>query len=332
MSFWCDESRAGWLRAAVAALGALLLASCGGGQQVQQFHPNRMIAFGDETSVIESVANDPDDPSGINGRKYSVNYKVDASTPRDCTTFPIWEQYVASGYGLVFPQCNPNSLSTTSQILATVGAHSADVSTQIDGFLASDSFDGKTLVTILAGKNDILDQYEAIKAGTVTQDAAIATLEAAGRALGDQVIRVAQAGGKVLIATVPDQGLLPYAVTEGIDAQTQLSLLTSRFNAKLRTSVGQLNDGHKIGLVLADELLQAMVKSGSYAAFDVACAVDVPDCNTLTLTTTTTTTMTVLPTSSSVASWIWSDAKHLGVAGQQQLGAAALSRAQNNPF
>ena len=74
-----DVRRQGWLAGismAVAAAG--LMAACGGGtSQVEPFKPGRVIAFGDESSVI---VND----GANNGRKYSVN-GLDANAARDCT-------------------------------------------------------------------------------------------------------------------------------------------------------------------------------------------------------------------------------------------------------
>ena len=65
------------VRKGVATLAGLLalagMASCGGGGQVDPFVPNRILAFGDELSVIQ-----PD------GRKYTVN----AFRITDATTSP----------------------------------------------------------------------------------------------------------------------------------------------------------------------------------------------------------------------------------------------------
>ncbi len=39
--------------AAAAGLSVVMLASCGGGTQIESFVPARVIAFGDEASLIE---------------------------------------------------------------------------------------------------------------------------------------------------------------------------------------------------------------------------------------------------------------------------------------
>ena len=91
--------RAALLSCGVLAVAALTV-SCGGGTQVQQFSASRVIALGDETSVID------DSLSPGNGRKYSINGTVSATDPTfDCKVNPIWIQLLAINYSLVFPQC-----------------------------------------------------------------------------------------------------------------------------------------------------------------------------------------------------------------------------------
>ena len=79
----------------------------------------------------------------------------------------------------MFPECNPSAITTTSHIYAANGGKVADVKTQIDTFIAAGPVTSDTLVTILAGQNDILEQYALVKAGTVTEAQAQATIEQA---------------------------------------------------------------------------------------------------------------------------------------------------------
>ena len=67
-----DFSMAGSRRLALglALSGTALLASCGGGTQVDEFVPTRLIAFGDEASAYEPLADS--DPNAHNRRKYTV--------------------------------------------------------------------------------------------------------------------------------------------------------------------------------------------------------------------------------------------------------------------
>ena len=71
---------------------ALLLASCGGsGDQVSDFEPKRIIAFGDESSVILDIEGNG------NGHKFSVNGTSSAVLMTiDCHQHPLWFQLVAS--------------------------------------------------------------------------------------------------------------------------------------------------------------------------------------------------------------------------------------------
>ena len=298
-----------------------LLASCGGGTQVERFVPSRVIVLGDETSVINA-----------GGSKYSINATVSATDlALDCKTHPIWVQVLANAYGLVFAQCNPTAAPVTGVMLSTPAAKVADIATQAAQMGA---LSGKDLVTVLAGANDILAQY-ARYPGVGEQQLA-AELEATGAALAAQVNAIANAGGKVLIATVPDLGLSPFAIAQraantDTDRAALLSRLTLRLNAKLRANI--INDGRRIGLLLADELVQTDVKFPStYGYVNVVAAACLssavlPAC----------TTATLQPASADVAaagsfSWLWADATHLSPGGHNQLGALAATRAAGNPF
>ncbi len=314
-------------------LAAGLLASCGGGEQVAKFAPNRVIAFGDETSVIDDFKGD------ANGRKYTLNATVSAADPTlACKINPIWIQVVAGAYGQVFPQCNPQPGAVTSpasRIRAMAGARVAGIAAQIDAQVAESTFTPKDLVTVLAGQNDILlDLYPNYPLQSEIDLTARA--EAAGAALGEQVNRIANAGAKVLLSTVPDLGLTPFAVTEraahtDIDRAGLLTRLTARFNGTMRATI--LNDGRKIGLILTDEYLQAVVRVAGGGGFtnvltpvcDLTKSTQVPpsalDCTTLTLIA-----------GGNGTAWLWADTTHLSSGGQAQFGSLALTRATNNPF
>ena len=299
---------------------AALLASCGGGERVQTFVPTRVIAFGDESSVINP-----------NGSKYSVNALLSgSSTLFDCASNPIWIQAVAAGYGLVFPQCAGTTPDPASRIYASNGAMVGDISAQIDQQLnLGGGFASGDLVTVLAGANDVIAQFQQYPA--VGEDQLSANLAVAGAALDDQVNRLAGYGAKVLIVTIPDMGLTPFAgdrsagSTDGNPAL--LTRLSTKFNDALLANL--LNDGHKIGLVQLDQYLKsvdtAAINGFAGAPFSnttqPACTVALPNCSTNTLV------------SDAVgASWLWADNRHLAPGGQASLGSIALSRAQNNPF
>jgi outer membrane lipase/esterase len=303
------------LGAATLAASALL-ASCGGGEQVERFNATRVLAFGDEYSVINT-----------DGTKYSVNaLQTGSATQIDCISNPLWVQSVASLYGLVFPQCAGTLPSVASRIYATPGATVADLAAQIDRHLQSGGFAPGDLATVFIGANDIVAQFQRFPA--VGEDQLTADVTALGAGLAAQVNRLAGYGARVLIVTVPDMGLTPFAgdrspgsVNPGV-----LSRLSTRFNDSLLLRV--LNDGRKIGLVQLDEYLKAVDTAtlrGSGSPYvnvtQPACAVALPNC----------TTGTLVPEAVGAA-WLWADARHFGAIAQGALASLAASRASNNPF
>lgn len=325
MSKFAAPTRAAAWRpvAALAVVGAALLAGCGGGDPVQAYVPQRILALGDETSVITS-----------DGRKYTVNALQTDNTTLDCASNPIWVQTIATSFGLVFPQCNPNAVaSPRSRILAAPGAKVADLKAQLDAQFAADGISSSDMVTVLVGMHDVLAQYRQYP--TVTAAQATAAVEAAGDALAVQVNRIAAAGGKVVLAKVLDLGQTPYGLAEqalykDIDRSAYLTALAARFNARLR--VGIVNDGRKIGLVQSDERLQTIVRFPSSFGFtnvtQAAClsTVTAPNCTSRTLGTDS------AGAAASGATWLWADALNLSAGGQSRLGEIGESVARNNPF
>ena len=309
---------------AVSLSGVALLAGCGGGEQVVKFVPTRILAFGDETSVLDNSA------GGANARKYSVNALAADGVTLDCVANPIWIQQVATGFGLVFPECNHAAVpvvAPTSRDYATPGARVADIVTQIDRHLAASHLSGTDLALVLAGANDVLALYAQYP--TVSEAELIVQAEAIGTVLGQQINRLAEAGTKVVVSTVPDLGLSPFGLAQEALAAGRSAVLThlsARLNAKLRVTV--VNDGRKIGLMFTDEALQTAYKFPSAASFvNVTGRACNPALASVALCTTAT-----LVTDGSATTWLWADATHLSAGGQALLGQIALSRAVNNPF
>lgn len=297
-----------------------LLAACGGGEQVSSFHPGRVIAFGDESSVINA-----------DGSKYTVNALLAGSSSAvDCASNPLWIQILASNYGFVFPQCNVTATpDPASRIWARNGAVVADLSAQIDQQLNEGGFQPNDLVTVLVGANDVVAQFALYPAQG--EDQLTANLVAAGTQLAAQVNRLAAYGAKVIVVTIPNLGLAPFGGDRSAGStDTNPALLTrlsTKFNDALLANL--LNDGHQIGLVQLDEYLQAVdtaaiqgLSSSTFAdTTDAACTVALPKCTTNTLV------------ANAVSStYLWADNRHLGAGGQASLGSLALSRATNNPF
>jgi len=314
----------GW-RAALLGAGAamtMLLASCGGGEQVQKFHATRVFAFGDETSVINS-----------DGTKYSIN-ALTSTGAIDCANNPLWVQSVAALYGLVFPDCNVDAVAgPASRIYATVGARVANLSLQIDQQVAAGGFAAGDLATVLIGANDIIDQFQQYPA--VSEDQLNANLEQAANDLAAQVNRLADLGVKVIISTTPDMGLTPFAGDPAGGNAALLSRLSGHFNIKMRRGI--YNDGRRIGLVLLDEYLGTVRKYGlGFVNSTLAACLPsapLPNCNTNTLgTDAAAVPAPATPASASASTWVWADDRHLTPGAQNSLASLAAQRAQNNPF
>jgi phospholipase/lecithinase/hemolysin len=300
-----------------AAVGVFLLAlaGCGGGQ-VDEFRPQRLLAFGDETSVIES-----------DGRKYSVNALTesddDAADTIDCNNNPLWIQWVADGYNFVFPQCNPSDVAgPQGKILATVGAKADDIKTQVDQFLDTGAFTESDLATMMVGHNDVLELY-AEYPGRSEADIT-AELEARGVRLAAQVNRVAQAGPAVIVSTIFDPSLTPFAHQQTGTGRALLKRLGAAYNTAVILNI--INDGRIIGLVFGDVLSQSIVdNAGGYGfsnVVDGACATALPDCS----------TDDFVDEDAGSFTWLWADDTRPGPGFHQRLGSLVLSRARNNPF
>jgi hypothetical protein len=304
-----------FILAAGAAAALAVLAACGGGtSQIDAFQAERLVVFGDETSALTA-----------DGRKYAVNVVIDGAL--DCAARPLWVQSVASTYGLAFAECNPDNQTAPQAFMrAAAGARVADLAAQVDAQLAGDGVGGKTLTTVLVGGNDVIDLYAAFPGQS--RDALRNQARALGALAAGQVNRLVDGGARVIVSTVPDMGLTPFALAEkaahtDVDRAELLTVLSTEFNAGLRTAV--LNDGRFVGLVLADEMVQAMVRSpGSFGLGNIqnaACAAALPDCSDATLAA-----------GADPATWLWADDRRLAFNAQNRLGALAVGRALNNPF
>ena len=327
MSGW---GKAWAMRCIGVVAGALLLASCGGGEQVQKFVPGRVLSFGDENSVIEvDQANVP--------RKYTVNFLAEPTTEApnptiDCTQLQIWVQILANSYSVPFPQCPVSGITTSpSRMLAAPGATVADVGAQIDTFLLSDSFKSNDLVTVMVGTHDVLDLYEAVEQGSMTIEQAAAEAEARGTQLAGYVNRMAQAGAKVLISTIPNLGFTPFGRITTVRATRpdDLTRLTDRLNSKAR--VGLINDGRMIGLVLTHQAFETIVRLVTVNVTDPACIDalldDVRQCTSRTTSMRTKDGVAATPTT-----YLWADNLHMSPAGHSSVGTLAVQRAVDNPF
>ncbi len=325
MSFRLFSMRKGLVT--LAGLLALAgLASCGGGGQVEPFEPNRILAFGDELSVIQ-----------VDGRKYTVNaFRItdstttpptESTTEVDCTRNPIWIQSVASAFGLVFDRCPGTATTTSGQVMAQAAHKVADIASQIAAVQGA-ALNENDLALVMVGMNDILELYGDYP--TTSRDSLLALARDRGEALGERINSLARSGPAVVVLTVPDLGLTPFARAQNTstgDATRSrlLSDLTAAFNNRM--SVTLINDGRLIGLVYADVELQTMARLPGF--YNLTNVVDAACLGTATMPNCTTAT---LASGATAAGYMWADPLFPGPTTQARFGTLAASRARNNPF
>lgn len=347
MNFRVDRwSRSALCRSAVLAMavaGSLMLASCGGAgteDQSRQFDPTRIIVFGDEASLLLP----PSAVNGVDGLKYTVNgfnpFTTVPNTVRDCRANLIWVQELAQEFDLVFAECNPNALPVSGQMRAAAGAKVADVVAQIDDFLATSSFVPDDLVTLMVGTHDIIEIYNSVSTGAITEAAAEAEAERRGRLVADQVDRITNRDntrGRVIYVTVPDVSETPFGIgapTGRTERVRLLRLISQRFNDRLRGTVTV--NGRSIGSLNAFQDFRNIVDfvdddreaAGFINATESVCTtVSVLDCTTLTLAPTPS---GELPTTE--LNWLWASGFYFSPGGHAFIANEAIDLATNLPF
>jgi outer membrane lipase/esterase len=311
----------------MALAAGLVLASCGGGGgQVDPFVPTRVLAFGDELSLIEA-----------DGRKHSVNaFKqttaadgtvTESTTELDCTRNPVWTQSVAASFGLPFDRCLGTAPRAGGQMLAQAGHKVADFAAQIAAVQGA-ALNDDDLALVMFGMHDVLELYAQYP--TRSRAELIAAANARGVSLGQQVNALAQRGPAVVVLTTLDVGLTPFALAQntstGDNTRSQLlTALTKELNETMFSSL--INDGRLIGLALPDSDQQAVVRFpssfGLTNVVDAACRTDtpLPGCTTATLVT-----------GATAISWLWADGLRPGPLLHGRMAAAAETRARSNPF
>jgi outer membrane lipase/esterase len=311
----------------LAGATGLLLASCGGGGgPVEPFVPTRVLAIGDEMSLIES-----------NGRKHSINaFRVtdpntnpptESTTETDCTRNPIWVQAVANNFGLPFAQCLGTAQEARSQILAQANAKAGSFAAQLAARQGA-GLNDKDLVLVMLGMHDVLElyaQFPGRSAADLSNE-----ITARGEQLGRSVSDLARSGPAVVVLTLHDLGLTPFATAENTRTGDTgraglLTELTAAFNRGMSRQL--VNDGRLIGIVLNEDDSRSFSRfpasfglSNATAAACRSTAV-LPDCTTATLIENAT-----------AFNHLWADSLRPGPTYHARMAVGAETRARNNPF
>ena len=159
----------------------------------------------------------------------------DTATTGNCTNYAQGGARVTDPHGpgnaYYF---NPSDPTTASN---AIGQLTVPVQTQIQTYLAdhNGAFTSDQLVTVFAGGNDIFINVGGVNAGLETPAQAVGAMTLAGAQLAGYVnsLIVAKGATHVVVITLPDVSLTPYAIGAGAAAQALVKQMTQAFNAEL---------------------------------------------------------------------------------------------------
>lgn len=297
-----DLSRRSVLRVGAAAgLAALagsagLLSGCGSGDIVSALSPSRFISFGDGLSDL-----------GQGGTRYTINDG----------TVNTWADRMASRYGMTLTAQAAGGLGY-AQGHAPTQPLPRSLTEQIDTFLGSQTLSANDVVLINLPMADVLAPLNALKAGTVSTEAALAQITANGQAQVQQMRRLVAAGAKYLVVLgVYDLGRSPYGIGLGLSGlltsdTTVSSAAVTRYNDAFKTTAVDM--GANLLFVDAAFLVNRnTANGGSYGFTNVNTAI----CTTADASTCDSNTLAVGATATQ---YVFADGIHLTPVCNQQLG------------
>lgn len=263
--------------------------------------------------------------------------KRTTTTTYFCNVPTIWVQTVAQAFGKGYRSACTLSANAGATSFAAPGAKVADVITQINANKAS--LNSGVLVTLMAGQNDILAEYQSL--GNAPTQAALEAAQARLRAQADLLANAVQGifgtGAKVILALTPDLGESPLAYANTAAGKTVLSALTKSFNdylyiTRLGSSSGrqlvgvnatELTANRTTGYVYATALCDpassfAVLPDGQPAATDASNynLERLKACNSGSLVS-----------GGSLSSYLWADEVRFAPAGHAWIGSIAVKRA-----
>ena len=252
------------------------------------------------------------------------------STVYDCSTPRIWVHVLARNYGRGFTsQCAIDTRGGAVSY-AAFGAKTDDVINQIN--TRRGELGNGVLVTIMVGQNDILEQFNAIRASTTSEPAAIAELQARADRMANAVKDAIGTGAKVVLALTPSLNNSPKAAASVVDADL-LSKLVVAYNDRLYLrGLGNVSGRDLVG-VNPDVFTNTSTRNRSYTYVT-------PLCNTGSLTKPDGLTTSGLdedvrfcntagPLNGSIGTFMWADSVRFGPLGHSLIGSLAFNRARN---
>jgi outer membrane lipase/esterase len=288
-----------------AAIAALLLASCGGGDSSPEF--KRVVSFGDSLSDLgtytpaTSLTQTPGAPPFFGGR-FTTNVFTGYTATNNTNIATIWVEYVAAKVGVpITPaeagfagqsvKCpaaavpalagsctaygqggalvtNPNGIGKAS------GALTVPIVTQIANHLARfGSFNQSDIVFVFAGSDDIFVELDAFGAGAIDQATAVANVTKAATDLAALVkTEVLGKGARyVAVMNVPDITQTPFGTSLPAPGKAFLGALSDTFNQALQNGLA----GEPVAMIdihaIYADLLTNSAKYGFTNITDPAC-------------------------------------------------------------
>lgn len=286
--------RAGALGGLAAAMGTTgLLVGCGSGDIVSALEPTRFISFGDGLSDLGQSST---------GLRYTINDG----------TLNTWADRLAYRYGKTLTAQKDGGLGY-AQGHAVGSALPRTLTQQIDAFLASNTLSNTDVVLINLPMTDVLTAMAAVKAGTLTEAAALAQVDAVGRAHVVQVKRLIAAGALyIVVAGVYDMGKSPWAITQG--QESQFTTASIKLNDAFKTDA--VNLGQNLLFVDAAYLVNRNALEATRGSYGFV-QVTTPICTTPDALTCTSGT---LVSGATASQYLFADSIHMTPAGNIYLG------------
>lgn len=185
-----------------------------------------------------------------------------------------WVQRVAASFGLGFRAetgCTNEGLGATN--LAEAGDKVADVLLKIDEAHNNKQLKSGVLVTVMVGQNDILELYQQVMDGEISEGQAVLQLQRRGERLAEAVRDVADKGAKVILVKTPNLKLSPFAALAGENSDL-LDTLSEEFNDALYLDNRITRLGRSIAGVDTNEVALASTSPAGYTNQTEACDKD----------------------------------------------------------
>lgn len=265
------STRRRWHLSALAAVAALLVASCGGGETDAPL-ATRVIAFGDSLSdigtyVVATSINGAGTGAPFFGGKFTTNTHTGYTAASNSSTANIWVEWIAARLGVAITPAevgfattripcpaqasglahsctgyaqggsrvtDPNGIGKSGGALTIpmVDQIASQNTRSVTGFTTG--FGKGDIVFVFGGNNDVFVQFGAVGQG-LPAATAVANVQTAATELATLVKNeiIAKGAKRVAVMTLPDSSTTPGFAAQSADARALLSQLVAAFNATL---------------------------------------------------------------------------------------------------